>query len=84
MTIVETWENRMKREGKQFAQIQTNRAIYDRCAIVKNLPTVLIIQFPKNKSKSKNFKPAAPTDFTIVQENVAKRDLTKPVRYYKD
>jgi hypothetical protein len=84
MTIVETWENKMKREGKQFAQIQTNRAIYDRCAIIKELPTVFIIQFPKNKSKSKNLKPATSSDFTIVQDSVAKRDLTKPVRYYKN
>lgn len=84
MTVVETWEKRMKKEGKQFAQIQTSRAIYDRCAIVKDLPTMLIVQFPKNKSKSKNLKPTAASDFTIVQENVAKRDLTKPVRYYKN
>lgn len=81
MRLAEAWEIRMKKEGNQFAQIQTTRAIYDRCCIVRNLPSVLVVQFPKSK-QGKRSGPA--TDFTIAQETIQKKDIVGTPKYYKN
>ena len=85
MNLVESWENRMKRTGHQFASIQTNSAFFDRTAIIANLPTILTIQFPKGSSKNKNLSSThnRSESFNIKQENIPKRDIEK-IRYYKD
>lgn len=81
MRLAETWELRMKKEGNQFAQIRTIRAIHDRCCIVRNLPKALMIQFIKRKqSKGGRGVP----DFIITQETIQKRDIVGNIRYYQD
>ena len=83
--MVEIWEEKTKKAGHQFAMIKTTNAIYDRVAVVANLPTMLTIQFPKGSSRNKNLKSAhtASNNFTIKQENISKRDIIQ-IRYYKD
>lgn len=76
----EAWENRMKKEGNRFAQIQTTRAIYDRCCIVRDLPNALVLQFPK----AKQGKRGSIAEFTITQETIQKQDIVGTVKYYKD
>lgn len=79
--LAEVWEQKMKKANHRFAEIRTVNAIYDRVAIVADLPTMLTIQFPKNNSK--NSKPIRGGNFTIKQENISRRDITQ-IRYYKD
>ncbi len=82
--MVEAWEQEMKKAGHEFAMIRTKNAIYDRVTIVTDLPTMLIVQFPKGNSRNKNSKSihSLSENFTIKQENIAKRDV-KNLRYYK-
>jgi len=83
--MVDTWEEKMKAARNQFAMIKTTKAIYDRVAIVADLPTILTIQFPKGSSRNKNLNSGHPRSdsFTIKQENISKRDIIQ-TRYYKD
>lgn len=85
MRLVETWENKMKKAGHKFAMIQTNNTILDRAAVIADLPTMLIIQYPKGSSKNKNLSSThtRSDSFTIKQDNISKRDIEK-IRYYKD
>lgn len=82
--MVETWEEKTKKAGHQFAWLKTTKAIYDRVAVVADLPTMITIQFPQGKSRNKNLKSGhTPSDnFTIKQENISKRDIIQ-IRYYK-
>lgn len=84
--MVEVWEERMKKAGHQFAMIKTRNAIYDRVAIVADLPTILTVQYPKGASRRKNLSAAyTPCDsITIKQENISKRDIVGNIRYYKN
>lgn len=81
---VEIWEARTKKAGHRFAWLKTNKAIYDRVAIVANLPTMITIQFPVGTSRNKNLKSAhtSSDNFTIKQENISKKDIER-IRYYK-
>lgn len=83
--MVEVWEERMKKAGHEFAWLRTIKAVYGRVAIIADLPTLLTIQFPKGTPRNKNLKSGhAPSDnFTIKQENIARRDIVR-IRYYKD
>jgi len=83
--LVEVWAEKMWKAHNEFAMIITTKAIYDRVAIVVDLPTILTVQFPKGNPKNKNLKSghARSDNFTIVQENISKRDVLR-IRYYKD
>jgi len=85
MRMVEKWEMRMKKAGHEFAMIKTNNAVFDRVAVGDDLPTILVVQYPKRSSKNKNLNSAHSPgkDFTIKQESISKRDIVD-IRYYKD
>ena len=83
--MVEKWEEKVKAAGHQFAQFRTVKAIYDRVAIIANLSSMITIQYPQGRHRGKNLKSiyTPSTDYTIVQENIAKRDIVGRIRYYK-
>ena len=83
--MVEKWEEKVKANGHQFAQIRTIKAIYDRVAVVANLSTMITIQYPVGKSKGKNLKTIfTPSfEFTIKQEGIAKREIVD-IKWYKN
>lgn len=83
--MVETWEERTKKAGHPFAWLKTTKAIYDRVAVVADLPTMLTIQFPKGTSRNRNLKTghARSDSFSITQENISKKDIVR-IRYYKE
>lgn len=83
--MVEIWEEKTKKAGHQFAWLKTTKAVYDRVAVVADLPTMITVQFPVGKAKRGNLKSGyTPSDnFTIKQENISKRDIIR-IRYYKD
>jgi len=81
MTTTEKWEIIMKKQENTFAMIETNNAIFDRVAIVDDLPSILVVQFPKRKRTPKGRDPEpviTPSEnFTIVQENIPKREIVR-------
>ncbi len=82
--MVETWEEKAKAAGHQFAQLKTNKAVYDRVAVVAVLPAMITIQFVRGRSR-KNLKSIhSPSEnFSVVQENISKRDIEN-IKYYRD
>jgi hypothetical protein len=80
MTITETWQARMKKAKHKFAMIRTKTAIFDRVAIVRDLPSLLVVQFPKGKISRAS---VLARTVSITQENISKRDV-EDLRYYKD
>lgn len=86
MSLVEKWQENMRKAKRAFAIIRTDRAIYDRVAIVADLPTILTVQFPQGdgrRSKDTSTMLKLSKTFSIKQENIDKRDIRK-FRYYKD
>jgi len=87
MRLVEAWERKMKKAGHQFAKIKTKNAIFDRVAIIANLPTLFTVQYPRGSSRSRNLAtwpgPSEDDSITIKQENISKRDIRR-IQYYKD
>lgn len=85
MRLVEKWEKKMRKAKHEFAAIKTTKAIFDRVAAIKDLPTILIVQYPKSSSRNKNLNSANVSGriFSIKQENIPKREIVG-VRYYKD
>lgn len=83
--LVEKWEEKTKANDHQFAWLITTKAIYDRVAVVAKLPTMITIQFVQGKARRKNLKSIySPSEsFTVVQENIAKRDIVD-IKYYRN
>ena len=82
MRMVEIWEKRMREAGHEFAMVKTKNAIFDIAAIIADLPSILTIQFPARNPRSKK-SASGDVDFTIKQENIAKRDIVE-IRYFQD
>lgn len=79
--LVEVWEEKMKANGHQFAEIKTTKAIYYRVAIIDNLNTILTVQFIRGSARKAN----APNDsFKVVTENIAKREIVGDIKYYRE
>lgn len=85
MNIAANWEKRILKSGKQFAQLTTLRAVYDRVAIIENKASELVIQWLKGTSKKKNLNTAncSHETFTIKQETISKTNV-KEIQYYKN
>jgi len=80
MTMTETWQEKMKKANHKFAMIRTKTAIFDRVAIVRDLPSLLVVQFPKGKvGRASVFARTV----SITQENISKKDI-EDLKYYKD
>lgn len=83
--MVETWEEKTKAAGHQFAQLTTTKAVYDRVAIVAKLPSMITIQFVRGNARRKNLKSVhTPSEsFSVVQEGISKKDIVD-IKYYRD
>ena len=81
MTVTETWQKKMKEAGRKFAIVKTIRAIYDRVAIISDLPSLLIVEYPKRNSKGKKSSRSPADAFSIKRENIPKNEITN-LRYF--
>lgn len=78
LTMTEKWEARMVRDGHKFARIRTNSAVYDRVAVVKDSPRVLIVQYPWGKPTRASVLVRIDS---IKQERIEKEDIER-LQYY--
>jgi len=73
-STLDRWEKDCKRQGFQFATIQTNIAIYDRAAVVSKSDTSLTVEYPKKDKKG---------NVSIKRDMISVRNIDR-IRYYSN
>ena len=84
-SLMAKWEQRMRKAGNKFALLLTNRATYDRVAVIVDRAFVLVIQYPHGSSKRRNLDThqCGSENFTIKQETIKKDDIVN-IQYYTE